>query len=687
MNKQPLPYRHYGSSLYTVLYVDDEPGLLDIGKLFLERTGQFRVDTITSVSAALSLLGVKSYDAIISDYQMPVRDGIDFLRSVRALGNDIPFILFTGRGREEIVIRALNEGADFYLQKGGDPAAQFAELAHMTRLAVQRRRAVIALEESERRYRNVVEAQTEFICRFLPDGTHVFVNDAYCRYFGKHREEIIGHRFIPTFPAEDLEKVSHHLAALTPSHPIAEIEQRIIMPDGTIRWQWWSNHAIFDQDGRVVEFQSVGKDITDRKRAEEALQASENLYRALFDSTGAASIIIAPDTTIRRANTGWEKLTGLPREEQENKLSWTVFCTRGLERLKGYHEARREDPSRAPNLYEACLVDVHKIIHHVIVHVGMIPGTMNSVASLVDITERKQAEDALREREIQLNNALALANLANWEFDVRTGMFTFNDRFYELYGTDSTREGGYQMPPAVYFRDFVHPDDRERILDEVNRNRTRSDPHYLADFEHRIIRRDGGIRYIAARIEKITSDNGHVIRIHGVNQDITDRKDVEEVLKESEEKFRALAENAPFCIMIIENDSFQYANNYTVEKTGYSREELCGMHYWDLIHPDERETVHTNGMAWLTGEGGPITGEIRFLTKNNEPLLAFVSSALFSYRRKPAAIVTFLDITDRKKTEDELRAANKKLTAAKEELQSWFEELNRSKTSCAGSLL
>jgi len=127
--------------MFSILYVDDEPGLLEIGKMFLEQGGRFSVETITSAAEALEILRTEHYDAIISDYQMPVMDGIEFLKRVRASGNTIPFIIFTGRGREEIVIQALNEGADFYLQKGGEPLSQFAELAHKIRQAVQQRMA------------------------------------------------------------------------------------------------------------------------------------------------------------------------------------------------------------------------------------------------------------------------------------------------------------------------------------------------------------------------------------------------------------------------------------------------------------------------------------------------------------------------------------------------------------------
>ena len=125
--------------MISILYVDDESAMLEIGKLFLERGGQFSVDIISSARDALVLMATKNYDAIVSDYQMPEIDGIEFLKKVRSSGKTIPFILFTGRGREEIVIQALNEGADFYLQKGGEPVSQFTESAFKLRHAVQKR--------------------------------------------------------------------------------------------------------------------------------------------------------------------------------------------------------------------------------------------------------------------------------------------------------------------------------------------------------------------------------------------------------------------------------------------------------------------------------------------------------------------------------------------------------------------
>ena len=146
--------------MISVLYVDDEPGLLELSRLFLESTGEFHVATSTSAQEALADPAIRSYDAVISDYQMPGMDGIAFLKVVRERFGDIPFILFTGRGREEVVIEAINNGADFYVQKGGDPKAQFAELAHKVRQAVRRKRAEITLAEQEQRYLDIQNATT-----------------------------------------------------------------------------------------------------------------------------------------------------------------------------------------------------------------------------------------------------------------------------------------------------------------------------------------------------------------------------------------------------------------------------------------------------------------------------------------------------------------------------------------------
>jgi CheY-like chemotaxis protein len=133
----------------SILFVDDEPALLDVGKIFLEENEGYSVQCALSGKDAIDLMAAGKYDAIVADYQMPGMDGITLLKKVREANKTLPYILFTGRGREEVAIEAINEGADFYLQKGGSARAQYAELAHKIRVAVERRVAEAAFKESE----------------------------------------------------------------------------------------------------------------------------------------------------------------------------------------------------------------------------------------------------------------------------------------------------------------------------------------------------------------------------------------------------------------------------------------------------------------------------------------------------------------------------------------------------------
>ena len=170
--------------MISILYVDDEPGLLELCRIFLEQTGEFRVETVESAQEGLTRLHQEHYDAVISDYQMPGMDGISLLKSIRRHVGDIPFILFTGRGREEVVIEAVNNGADFYLQKGGDPKAQFAELMHKVRQAVTRKQAEKNLYESEKRLTDIIN--------FLPDATFAIDREGKVLAWNRAIEELTG---------------------------------------------------------------------------------------------------------------------------------------------------------------------------------------------------------------------------------------------------------------------------------------------------------------------------------------------------------------------------------------------------------------------------------------------------------------------------------------------------------------
>ena len=200
--------------MISLLYVDDEQMLLDLCKIFLERTGEFQVQTESSVLKALNLVSVQAFDAIISDYQMPEMDGIEFLKRVRSSGSSIPFIIFTGRGREEVAIAALKEGADFYLQKGGDPITQFAELTNQIRQIVRQRKAETAVRENEQKYHTLFESANDAI--FLMDGEKIIdCNKRAEEIYGRSREDLIGSSPIIFSPPYQPDGSPSHDAGIT----------------------------------------------------------------------------------------------------------------------------------------------------------------------------------------------------------------------------------------------------------------------------------------------------------------------------------------------------------------------------------------------------------------------------------------------------------------------------------------
>src|SRR5262249_18857589 len=156
--------------------------------------------------------------------------------------------------------------------------------------AVTRRGVETSLRSSEEKYRTVVDSQSDLICRYLPDTTLTFVNEAYCRYFGLARDELIGRRFLDLLPERSRGQARQHVQSLVES-PRAEVEEHeVLRPDGSIGWLRWSGHAIFAPDGRIVEFQGIGRDITDRKRMQEAEGRLANASRLTVLGELATSI-------------------------------------------------------------------------------------------------------------------------------------------------------------------------------------------------------------------------------------------------------------------------------------------------------------------------------------------------------------------------------------------------------------
>jgi PAS domain S-box-containing protein len=161
--------------------------------------------------------------------------------------------------------------------------ALLEDITEMLRTAVDRRLVMAALRQSEQRYRSVVEHQSDLVCRYLPDTTLTFVNQAYCRFFGKRREELIGTRFIDLIPEADRPAALRNVREILDGGEPRVDEHSVVMPDGSLGRQQWVDHVIESPDTGAVELQAIGRDITDRWRADEALRQKEMSLREAYE--------------------------------------------------------------------------------------------------------------------------------------------------------------------------------------------------------------------------------------------------------------------------------------------------------------------------------------------------------------------------------------------------------------------
>ncbi len=277
--------------MISILYVDDESGLLHLCKRYLEGTGDFTVDIAESAQEALEKMQISSYDAVVSDYRMPGMDGIEFLKVLRSSGEMIPFIIFTGRGREEVVIEALNSGADSYLQKGGEPNAQFAELVHMIKRAVEHHAEKTALQESEKKYRNFFETSRDAVFITSLEGDIVDVNESFIEMIGyESREELQSVNVAELYERPD-ERLTHIRTIADRGHT-KEYPVNLRRKDGAIITTLITSVPRKDRDGNILGFQGTIRDITERKIEEERLKQAFERFKIAMDSLDALVYVV-----------------------------------------------------------------------------------------------------------------------------------------------------------------------------------------------------------------------------------------------------------------------------------------------------------------------------------------------------------------------------------------------------------
>lgn len=268
-----------------VLHVYDEPGLLKIAKQLLETEGQFQVDTASTAEEAREKMKKETYDAVVSDYQMSGKDGLELLKDLRQNESAVPFIIFTGKGREEIAIKALNLGADRYLDKNGDPETVYCELAHAINEAVERKRAQEKLRESEERFRLLFDNMAVGVVLVDRDGFVVAANQAQCSFLGYAKRELIGMHFSRYLSEDDLERGLFLLREMVEGkRDNYTADRKYKRKDSVLVWGRSSWSAVRNEEGQFKYLVAVVEDITESKKAQLALSESEEKFRSVVDS-------------------------------------------------------------------------------------------------------------------------------------------------------------------------------------------------------------------------------------------------------------------------------------------------------------------------------------------------------------------------------------------------------------------
>lgn len=628
----------------SVLYVDDEAILLDITKKFLTSLG-FQVDTSESGVTALKMLSQTRYDAIVSDYQMPEMDGISLLKEIRSRYPDLPFILFTGRGREEIVIEAIENGADFYLQKGGTPRPQFAELAHKIRRAVHLRRDEAALVESEARFNKVAENAGEWIWETDAVGLYKYCSSAVKKILGYQPEELVGKiHFYDLFDPETREEQTKQTEALMKEKiSVREVIGTYQHKNGEKVVLQSSGSAVFRVTGELAGFWGIHLDVTERKRNEEIIRLNEKR-------------LVRAQEIGRTGNWEFDLKTGL------------LWGSENAIRMFGYH---RPAGSITIEEIESCIVErdrVHQSLVDLItkgkeynIEYTILPAddspqkTILSIASqepdeqgqgnkvigvILDITERKRAEDEIRRMSEDI--AAAYEELVSSEEELRANYQDLAKNEQALSRSEALMRGLFDTMPSgtTIFRvmnqgrqgsDYIIVDINKHALVIENKKKEEVIGRSLTDLMPAIdeyglipvlcnVWETGEAAIYPAKIyvdEKISNwleyyvfrlPSGEIVAIYN---DVTEKIQATHNLAQSEKHYRILAESLKDVVWILDTDSlrFRYVSPSVLQLRGYTAEEVMASPVDDAITPDSAEylkdLIKSRASLYRSGKGEP----------------------------------------------------------------------------------
>jgi len=387
----------------------------------------------------------------------------------------------------------------------------------------------LALEESEHKYRTLVESASDGII-IVQDGLIKFANKVILKLFGYAPKVLIGKAFVDYIIPEDRKAaINYHKKQMKGPNNIFRHETSIIVKNGDVI-PVEIKSSPYTYKGQVATLAFI-RDITESRRAKEQLLMTQ----FGIDHSQIGVFQLNENGIIEYANQYAFESLGYKKEELHGMSIIDIDPTFTLE---SWTEHRKKIKNRLSSTFETLhkRKDGTEFPVEITVNYLKYADKGISFSFSKDITERLEIEQALKTSEARLSNAMEIAKLGYWEYDVKDDLFTFNDHLYAIFHTTAEKEGGYKMAPERYAEKFLHPDDQHHIAEEMKMALETDDPYYNRQVEHRIIYADGGMGYIIAKFFVMKNSEGKTIKTYGANQDITRQKLIEIELLQAKEK-------------------------------------------------------------------------------------------------------------------------------------------------------
>jgi PAS domain S-box-containing protein len=550
------------------LYVDDEEGLLEIAKHYLEANGEIELSITTFPETALQMVLLGRFDVIISDYQMPKMNGLDLLKALRAKGIGTPFIIFTGRGREEVVIEALNNGADFYLQKGGELNAQFTELRHKMMMVVERSRHKSEIQQ----FSDIVMRLQSGLFIFKFDGGRELYDlrlqsmnpsalrliEMGAKAIGKSIPEIM-----PRITEEQWIALAESILSGRPFH-IPNLEYADIK--GSSRY-YDINASPIGEEGLAL----IVQEITAYEVAAKEIRENERKYRSVFDNRMLAiSVIDAETLKIIDVNDRWCEQYGYDRKEAGGLTQIDVSAE---------SEATRKTLMEVTSVGQGHVdLRTHRKKSGETIQVELNVSTFSwrgkTIITIIshDISQRILAEERLKISERRNEELLKSANsiILRWTPDACTTYINeFGARFF---GFEKEELVGKNLIGTITAAYDLDGSDMVKMMRSIGSN-----PELFIYNENENQKKDGTRVWIRWSNSPILGADGAVKEIVSVGTDITERKRMEIELLASQKELSDIIEFLPDATFVIDSNGIVVAWNRAIEDmSGVKKKDMIG---------------------------------------------------------------------------------------------------------------